>query len=290
MKGFPGLAILAAVAWPAQAAESSAILVLDDKTYEFGEVSAFRIRDQGDATKYKTYVLFTSTAPDREAIVHARDPYSAAINDPATQGPSVAFFVDEEGTISMNAHIEGVQYLDSTGKIMFQPGSMRGGCQENTEEHVACTVETPEPVDTANGKQWTVRASFDTEVLKRPAGRPVEAGGGEAGEALLALEKALQGDDLNAILAHLSEDQAYDYSAGWRSPEESLEDAKETLGRFLPSRLEVVGGEYVEDGVVELEVKGVFPGSEDGVLYSVIMVREGDRWGFSRSRLLGFLD
>ena len=292
MKGIALSTVFAviAVASPVGAAEPVATFVLDGTSHEFQEVSAFRVRDQADATLEETMVMLTPTAPNREAIVEARDPRTAAINDPATDDGAVVLSVDPDGTIGMNAMVGGVQYLDTTGEIFGEPGSLQGECAVNSETRIACTVSTPEPVEAAGDETWTFEAEFDTEVLKREAGPPVEPGGGPPGEALLALEAALGGDDLEAILAHLSESQADDYRAEWRSPEENLASVKDDLTRFLPSEMEVIGGEYVDEDEAELEVKGLFRGTEDGVLYTVTMVREGHRWVYDGSMFAGFVE
>lgn len=188
----------------------------------------------------------------------------------------------------MNADIDGVQFLDSTGPILGQPGSLAGECSVNSETRVACTITTPKPVKTASGQSWTFQATFDTEVLKPPGGEPVAAGGGAPGKALLSLQAALAGDALDAILAHMSKKQAEEYRATWRTPAESLAAVKEDLGRQLPKKLTVTGGQFRSDHEVELLVQGTLAGVDEPALYSVTMVNEGGQWGYDGSRFVGF--
>ena len=272
------------------ASEVSGSFVLDGKAVDVSEVSAFRIVDRSNPKQKQTFVMLTRQAPDREAIRQSVDPYSTAINDPAASGDYLSLFIDMSGEVGLNAHVGGTQYLDSSGEVFGQKGSLLAQCDTNTATRVSCSVKTGKPVSTSGGASWTLDVTFSADVLEREAGKPVEAGGGDAGKALIALQKALGGKDLAAITALLAADVAETYQADWRSAEENLADAKDTLNNQIPGRIKVTGGEYRSDDEALLDVEGFSKVFESKAVYSVTMVREEGRWLFRRSRLVGIQD
>lgn len=285
-----GLILCLGAAEPGIAGTVSGSFVLDGQALQPTEVSAFRIRDRQQLDQQQTFVMLTREAPDRESIRQATDPYSRAINDPAASGDYLSLFIDAKGVVGLNAHVGGTQYLDSSGQIMGEKGRLVADCAQNSEQQVACKISTAKPVSTAGGKSWTLDVSFSTEVLQRDKGRPVAAGGEAPGQALVALQGALAGDDLAAIIALLSASEAEEYQADWRSPEENLQAAKDDYGRKLPSKPKVKSGEWMSDDQVLLDVQGYSEVFESDVLFSVQMQREGERWVVQHSQLVGFLD
>ena len=263
----------------------------NDEESTFQDVSAFRIRDRGDATRFETLIMLTNGVPDRAAIAAADDPVIWAMNDPVALEDHLTFTIDADGKVGLNAHIGGVQYIDSSGQIFGQPGSLAATCAINTETRIECEISTTEAVETADGASWSLQAVFESDVLSREPGKPIEAGGGEPGEALKALEQSLASDDMEAILAHLSESAAADYRATWRSPEENMGALKEQMGRQFPRSFEVTTGEYSGDDEAILMVKGLIEGYGDDLwLFIVTMIREDGRWVMNRSVVSGFAD
>lgn len=120
---------------------------LDGIGQSFDEVSAFSIRSRNNPGGHDTMVLLTTTAPDRAAIRDADDPYAVAINDPATAGDLLTVVVRGDGTVTLNADIGGVQYVDSSGRILGTAGSLAADCNVNTAEHVACVVHGCHPLE-----------------------------------------------------------------------------------------------------------------------------------------------
>ena len=143
------LPCLFALALPAAApaAPVTGGFVIDGKPVAASEIAAFRVRDQFNPRQYETYVTLTATPMDKAAIAADFDPYAKAINDPAVmQADYIAFSVGPDGVVGMNAHVGGVQYVDSSGVIMGERGSLTASCRENSATHVACTVRTAKPV------------------------------------------------------------------------------------------------------------------------------------------------
>lgn len=277
----------------AQAARADSVngqFELDGKALQPGEVAAFRIRDQFNPRQFQTYVMLTTRPVQREAIAADSDPYTAAINDDAAMHADyLAFFVSKDGEVSMNAHVDGTQYIDSSGTIMGQRGALLAECSQNTEQRVACTVKVARPVQPADGPGWSVDVDFDSAVLMRPAGKPLPKDGGEPGKALLALVAAAQGDDLARIIALLTPTEAQDYQRDYNSPEENLANARQMFNLTLPKQPRITGGELLDDNIALLEVEGV-PNPGMRMLYLVRLERHEGRWGYAYSTPVGMLD
>jgi hypothetical protein len=248
------------------------------------------VRDQFHPREIETYVMLTATAVDKDAIKASLDPYATAINDPAVQGDAdyLAFWVKANGETQMNAHVGGTQYVDSSGKIMMQQGSLVATCKENTATRVACAVKTAKPVKSMDGPSWSLEVSFESDIAARPAGKPMAADGEAPGKALLALRGAIAGKDLAKILGMLTPELAKSYNEDWRSPEENLDSMKETLDMRLPKQPKITAGEWLGDDRAVLEVEGV-PYPNGRMLYLVEMRRIEGQWRYADSTPAGML-
>ncbi len=262
---------------------------LDGKALVPASVAAFRVRDQGNPREFSTYVMLSTRPMNLEALANDADPYTTAINDEAVlHDDHLGFGVDADGTVSMNAHVGGTQYIDSSGSIMGSKGSLVADCTTNTLERVTCSVRNAKPVKTIGGNNWTVDVKFDSAVIARASGKPLPKDGGEPGRALDALIKAARGDDLAAIVAHLAPSQAENYQRDYNTPAENLASAKQMFEFSLPKKHRITGGELRDENTALLEVEGVpFEGSR--VLYIVEMERTDGRWGYVFSQWAGTL-
>jgi hypothetical protein len=287
-----GAAMLAAtfaLCASSQAATVSGKFELDGKATVPTQVAAFRMRDQNAPRTIQTYVMLTTKAVNRDAIKDSVDPYAVAINDPAVQDTDyVAFEVGANGETHMNAHVGGTQYVDSSGKIMGQQGSLVANCRENTATRVACTVKTEKPVKTMGGPSFSLELSFDTEISARPPGKPIAADGGDPGKALMALNAAAGGNDLAKILALMTPGAGKSYREDWRSPAENLAEAKDFLKARLPKEPKITGGELLADDYAVLEVEGV-PFKNGRMLYLIEMRLSDGHWVYEQSGAAGFL-
>jgi hypothetical protein len=278
----PGLGV-------AHAGTISGQFVIDGKPVAVKEVAAFRMRDQFNPRSSETYVMLTAKPVDSAAISASLDPYSVAINDPATRDADyIAFSVKANGEIAVNAHVGGVQYLDTSGTMMGQRGSLIAKCRENTATHIACGVQTEKPVKPMDGPTWSMEYSFEADVLSRAAGKPIAKDGGAPGKAMLALRDALGGADLAKILALLTPGEAKSYQEDWRTPAENLTNAKDMLAARFPKQPKITGGEMVADDHAVLEVEGV-PYENGHMLYMVEMRLINGNWVYESSSVAGML-
>src|SRR3954447_20012736 len=155
----------------AHAGPISGQLVLDGKPVPVSEVAAFRVRDQFNPRTVETYVMLTAKPVDRAAISASLDPYAVAINDPAArEADYLAFSVRANGETSVNAHVGGTQYIDTSGTMMGQRGSLIASCRENTPARIACSVKTAKPVKAMDGPTWSMDLTFEAGVLSRTPG------------------------------------------------------------------------------------------------------------------------
>ncbi|TLY49410.1 MAG: hypothetical protein E6K53_13785 [Gammaproteobacteria bacterium] len=263
--------------------------VLNGKPLKPSEVAAFRIRDQFHAREFETYVMLTQKPVNRDAIAKSIDPYTAAINDKAVlDADYIALSVHGDGVIGMNAKVGGVQYVDSSGTIMMQQGSLKATCTSNSKERVSCTVKTAEPVKTTDGTIWSVDFTFDSAVLGHTPGKPLAKDGGEPGKAFRTFLTAAQGDDLAKITAQMSRRQAAGYQRDYNTPAENLKDLKQTMGFKLPKQPRVSGGELVDDDYALLDVEGD-SGGGSAWLFRVEMRREDGHWVYDDAGRVGML-
>ena len=263
--------------------------VIGGKALTFREVAAFRIRDQFNPRTFETYVVVSAKPVDKATIGASIDPYALVINDPAVMDENfLGFSVAANGEIDLNARFEGTQYIDSSGKIMGQTGSLVASCTENTATRVACSVKTAKPVKSMDGPEWSIDLSFDSEVLSRPSGKPLPADGGDAGKAFLALRAAVGGKDLAKILALLTPDEAKSYQEDWRTPEENLASAKDILDTRLPKKPKITGGELLADDHALLEIEGV-PWDDGKMLYVIEMRKLEGKWVYADGGIAGML-
>ena len=261
--------------------------VIGGKTVEVHEVAAFRVRDQFNPRNLETYVMLTAKPVDRAKIGASLDPYAVAINDPAVRDADyLAFSVRASGETAVNASVGGVQYLDTSGTIMGQPGSLVATCRENTATRIACSVKTAKPVKAMDGPTWSMDLAFASDVLSRAAGKPMTRDGEAPGKAFLALREAVGGSDLAKILALLTPGEAKSYQEDWRTPAENLASAKEILNAQLPKSPKITGGEWVADDHAVLEVEGV-PFENSRMLYLVEMRRIDGRWLYEGASVAG---
>ncbi len=289
---FSWLSVLA-LALPGYAATPaspiSGQLVLDGKPVPVSEITAFRMRDQFNPRTLETHVMLTAKPVDRAAIVASLDPYTTAINDPAVMDADyIAFSVRANGEVGMNAHVGGVQYVDTSGTIMGQPGSLTANCRENTPTRIACHVKTEKPVKTMGGPTFSLDLSFEADVLSRKPGKPLAKDGEAPGQALLALRTAVAGEDLAKILALLTPEQAKHYQEDWQTPAENLASAKEILDVRLPKKAKITGGEMVANDHAVLEVEGE-PYENGHMLYLVEMRLIDGGWVYEQSSVAGLL-
>jgi hypothetical protein len=310
-----------AIAAPASSnAKVSGQVAVDGTTLTPTHVLAFRQRNQNDASQFETVVILTNSDLDPKVALEI-DAYTAAINDPATQGNHAKFFISEKGAVILNANVDGTQHMHGTESMFGEPAGLKATCAHNSKERIACTIED---VKRAGSKLQASQAAqsavdikasqaaqsavdikasqaaqsavdiqvalqFDVPVQARASGKAIpNAAQSPAAKSLVALLEAIKGNNLQSILAGLSADEAQSYQRDYNTEAENLSSAKKILGAILPKKAKVIAAEQLADDRVLLEVQGeAFPGRN--MLYLVEMRKEKGAWVYDATYPLGLL-
>lgn len=275
------------VIWAADSGEVSGSFILGDTTLSPNHILAVRHRD---GRHDRTVVVLSNTALDKDRLVDRRDTYTVVINDPALDEQNyLTVFVRDDGGTSVNAYVDGVQYLETTEEMFGEPGSLKTDCPKQSAEQIECRVWVDAPVVVKDGASWTLDVSFAASVIPRLSGTPIAADGGEAGVALMQFVEALEGDDLDAVLRHMSEEQIGLYVYDFNTPEENLEHLKSMWSGRLPKELSITGGEQVSDGLIFLEAEGELF-SDSKMVFEIAMRQRNGRWVVDGSGVTGFVE
>ncbi len=285
--------VLAGLAAPGLAADAPTVsgeFALGESTLAPGHVTALRGRDSKDPRKEGTVVFLTKVAMDQVSLTGQRDAYVLAINDPALEGQDyLTVSLSPDGEVSANARLGGVQYIDGSGTVMGQPGSLKAECPVNSAARVECHVWTSKPVEVEAGKRWTLDLRFAAPVIARLGGKSLPADGGEPGKALRAFVEALQGDSLEAIFQLMSADRVAQHNADYNTPEENLASLKDIWSARLAGEVRITGGEQAGEERAFVQAEGeLYPGVN--MLFEIDMTRRDGRWVVNDGGSVGMLD
>jgi hypothetical protein len=148
--------LLALTAIPALADGVTGGVVGKDKQFTPAHIAAFQ-------NKSSTIVVLSAEALDSANIAKSGDPYFAVLNDHAVFGKDyIVLNVNSKNVVAMNATLDGMQYLDSSGELYGTQGMLTASCTTNTKERVACHVSRPE---NPSAKKWLLDVTFDSVVL-----------------------------------------------------------------------------------------------------------------------------
>jgi hypothetical protein len=236
--------------------------------------AAYAVRDQFNPRNWQIEIVLGEGAPDTKALAEALDPHTDLINqDQVRSANYILLWVDPDGKVSMNGTLSETmtQYGDSTDE------GLKAELKVNTKDRVSGRVFTPTPVKTLSGETYEVDVTFDVEVTRAPAGTKLAADGGDAGKAFRSLYEAVQKKNQKGIEAGVTPGVARILYEDYRTPEENLKSAVDTLTAWLPKKnVKVTGGESRGETVL-LEVEGeIYEGRN--ALYIVKMKKEPAGW------------
>lgn len=281
------LSALAAV--PAASAEVSGSFRMGSLSLEPSHITALRARDGNNPRQDRTVVFLSHTAMDEAAVAGQRDGYVIAINDPSLRGQDyLTVFISPDGHAALNARVGEVQYIESSQPMFGEPGSLKVDCGENTPARIACRVWVETPVKPHEGEAWSLDVRFSAAVIPKLGGTPLPADGGEPGKALQSFIKAVQGDDLEAIFALMSESRIGQHNASYNTPEENLASTKDIWSSRLPKTLKITGGEQVDAERAFVQGEGQLYEGMD-MLFELDMTRRDGRWVVDEGGMIGML-
>jgi opacity protein-like surface antigen len=240
---------------------------------------AFRKPDSFDATKKVTVLILTTTALDRKAIDSALDRESAIDGQVREgKGTSIQLSLGADGDLhGLNAQIrteEGFQSFSTsgTGKVELLT---------NSAERIAGRVSS-EGKKSFSDDSYEYELTFDVAVTPEPApGKPLRAGGGEAGKAYVAYIAALQKGNVDAIARFWPKEKGAAMLEAKEEPD--FKEKLDMLRMFSPKSVKVKGGS-IKDDVADLDVVGK---DADGNVMDgkVRMLRDGKSWRVEKEDL-----
>lgn len=248
-------------------------------------VSALMVRGSYDARNDEIVVVMTKKPLDALKVASSLDPASElVIQEAVSKDDHVLVYLSQDGGISFNAsHGDGTtSYVNST--VM---GDIRAEMTAKTAKRVAGRVFMPTPEKLLDGGSMKLDVTFDTEIVRPPAGSPLPAGGGEPGKALLGLLGAVAKKNWAGVQAGVTPALREDLTRSSSTTEkEYLDDAARHFNVTLPPKgLAITRGTLRTDEAV-LEIEGEQRPGSDWV-YFARMVKGGGGWLLDRSYPVG---
>lgn len=234
--------------------------------------------DLGAPTKVTSVTLVTVKL-DRPGIERALD-RGSAIDDQASQakGTVVELIFGADGTLKrLNAQVRA----GGTIKALSTSAGFKADIKTNTPERIAGRVRSDGPQSFSNDK-FTFDFTFDIAVAPEPApGKPLPAGGGDAGKAYVALIAALQKGDVDAIARFWPKEKAAQMLAARKEPD--FKQNLDMVKAFSPKTVTVKGG-TIRGDVADLDVVGK---DADGNVMDgkVRMIKDGTSWRLEDEKL-----
>ena len=251
-------------------------------------VAAFPVRAPGDPLKKVIVVVLSEGTVDPAEAVKKLTPHTALINQEGMRKRNyISLWIRPSGFVSMNAtfHDGMVQFMDST-KL---PQGLEASFSVNSADHVAARVHSSEPVGTLRDDTYEIDVEFDTHVTHPPAGKNLGTGGGEPGQVLQSLLKAIKAKDWKVVRTSLKSETLQQLVDPDASDAENFNSVVDTIAFFLPKgKTKVLGGED-RGGIAILELQGERTEGGMEVLYLVRMLKEAEQWRFDRCQIAGFL-
>jgi hypothetical protein len=248
--------------------------------------AAYETPDQRDARKMSVEVVLSEEPIDIAEAIAELDPHANVINQKALRDHNyILLWVRPDNDVSMNA-----TYSETMTQFMEMTGSrMKAELTVNTPGKVAGHIYSPKPLKSMDGSPYTIDLTFSTEVTRPPAGTKLPADGGEPGKALRALQAAIANKSSDGLSKTLTAKNQESFSESYRSPQENLDYALQTLAFWLPKKPgKITGGELRGNSAV-LHLEGELFEGQNG-LYLIRMVKEGQSWVFDRAVKAGMID
>ena len=243
---------------------------------------AYRAPDEYAEGRMLVHVVLSSVALDRSVLVGAKE-IDDAIREQVwdNDGGQVALTIDGNELTSLNAFLP-------PGTSASRSGTAFGdlSLKRSDDTGVAGTLRF-EPEDKGDlgcdvhfDLKYATAADAKAPAAAR-AGKPLPAGGGDAGKVFQANLAAMRKGDIPGLLATLNAEQA-----GKLRQDQNKPDFKAMLGMmqaFAPKSLKVTGGRDLGERA-ELDLEGQ---DQDGSPTSgmATMVKEGGAWKVERTSL-----
>jgi hypothetical protein len=256
---------------PAAPGTASGSFSVDGKTIELHYAYAMAQANPFDEKKTDTAILLTDTPLSEEAFAGVKDLEVAGRLEPHN---SVLVVLDESGQSTRE-----VVHHDALGDMSLQmSGTAHAGIQIASREggRITGSAQTKGPEDFLKHK-YEVRAQFQATIRQAvrdapppdaKTGKKLPPGGGEPGQAYLALQDAIRRKDLAAIRKARPADMP-DMS------DDDLRKGLEIMAAMTPEKIAIDDG-YVAGDAAVLYVSGVLEGEKQ--YGTVKLSRIGGAW------------
>ncbi|HJU39670.1 MAG TPA: hypothetical protein VJ724_08870 [Tahibacter sp.] len=278
----PGLLSMLAVAAPAFAAGNAGECSHGEQVLKIVDGYAYRKPDEYAEGRVMVHVVLSSVALDRGKLAGAKE-VDDAIREQVwdNDGGQVALTIDGAEVTSLNAFLP-----PGTSTSRGGTGFGELTLARNDDAGVAGTFRYTAESERELGCDVRFDLAYATaadakKAAAARAGKPLPAGGGDAGKVFQANLAAMRKGDVAGLLATLNAKQAAELRQEQNKP-----DFKEMLGMmqaFAPKSLKVTGGRDLGERA-ELDLEGE---DQDGSSTSgtATMVREGGAWKVERTNL-----
>jgi len=272
----------------AHAGSTTGSCTYEDKKIAFVDGVIFQEADPYDDDKKVTTVALASTKLDAGRIAAAEN-HGGAVTDQVLDqfhgqrdGPQLGLIritFGEKGVSGYYTYIAPGTNMSQSGsppigELKLTRTDAKGAAGHYTlKGEVSCdfTFDLAYAVPTAKG----------AAKVSSPGGKPIPAGGGEAGKVFQANVAAMQKGDIDAMLATVSKDQAEQMRAQRKDPE--FPAMLEMMKAFAPKSVKVTGGEDFGDHA-ELTLEGIDQGGGKSS-GTAQMVKEGAQWKVQKTSM-----
>lgn len=250
---------------------------------------AYQRPDHFEPAKTETTVALASLKLDAGKIAAAADPEDAMREQvwKADDGGQVRITLGDGGVTAIYAYLPPGSNISQSGTafgdLKLTRNDARGVAGHYTlkgkaAEDLSCDFG----FDLAYAKPGAAAApSAAAATPAAQGGKPIPAGGGDAGKVLQANVAAMQKGDVDAMLATVSKEQADQMRAQRKDPQ--FPAMLEMMKAFAPKSVTVVGGQDFGDRA-ELTLEGVEQGGGKST-GTAHMVKENGKWKVQKTSM-----
>ncbi len=259
-----------------------------DKKLTLVDGVVYQRPDHFEPTKQETTVALATLKLDAGSIAAAKDPEDAMRDQvwKADDAGQVRITLGENGVTAIYAYLPPGANISQSGTafgdLKLSHNDAKGVAGHYTlKGKAADDLSCDFSFDLAYPKPGAAAASPSAPAAAAQGGKPIPAGGGEAGKVLQANLAAMQKGDIDAMLATVSKQQADQMQAQRKDPQ--FPAMLEMMKAFAPKSLTVTGGQDFGDHA-ELTLVGVEQGGGKST-GTAQMVKEGGKWKVQKTSM-----
>ncbi|WP_018971820.1 DUF4878 domain-containing protein [Rudaea cellulosilytica] len=260
-----------------------------DKKLTLVDGVVYQRPDHFEPNKKETTVALASLKLDPGKIAAAKDPEDAVREQvwKADDGGQVRITLGEGGVTAIYAYLPPGANISQSGTA-FGDLKLSRNDAKGVAGHYTLKGKASDDLscdfgfDLAYAKPGTAATSSAAPAAAAAqGGKPIPAGGGEAGKVLQANLAAMQKGDVDAMLATVSKQQADQMQA--QRKDAQFPAMLEMMKAFAPKSLTVTGGQDFGDHA-ELTLEGVEQGGGKST-GTAQMVKEGGKWKVQKTSM-----